>query len=1478
MIPYINLEKENVNSFFYSVNNSLQNLFCSPYEFPIFVFMYIIFDTETTGLPKRWNAPLTDSENWPRCIQIAWQVHGERGELISHEDYLVQPDGFTVPYDAEKIHGISTALAQEEGLPLVEVLSLFRTALEQAEFVGGHNVSFDLNIMGAEFLRLGDENPLEEAKIIDTCTEETATLCQLPGGRGGKFKLPTLTELYQHLFGTGFGEAHNATADVEATTRCFLELLRKGQLNPPVLQDKQDQVLVLQEAQATTIELIGLKHVNLKKASQSIENEQVQKPIESVSSEQTSDLQNAPFVHLHNHSQFSVLQATSKMSQLVDAAVNHQMPAIAITDHANLMGAFHFIKAVGNHNKNAVEEAQIKPIVGCEFYVCEDHKDKTRRDDGYQIVFLAKNKNGYHNLAKMSSIAYVEGFYYVPRIDKEVVEQYKDDLIVLTGNLYGEVPSKILNIGNRQAEEALQWWHEKFGEDLYIEIMRHGQEDERRANEVLVNLANQHKIPLIASNNTYYASKEEANAHDILLCLKEGEKQATPIGRGRGFRYGFPNQEYYIKSPEEMKSLFKDLPDAILNIEKLVEKIEPFELAREVLLPKFDIPEAYLVENDPDGKLGENKFLRHLTYEGAKKRYGTLTDEITERIDFELSVIANTGYPGYFLIVQDLIAAAREMDVSVGPGRGSAAGSVVAYCLWIVNLDPIKYNLLFERFLNPDRVSMPDIDIDFDDEGRGRVMDYVIDKYGSNQVAQIITYGTMAAKSSIRDTARVLDLALNEADRISKLLPNIKLSKIFGLPEKDLKKALRADEYIKVQEFLSLSEESSLSGETIQQAKVLEGSLRNTGTHACGVIITPDDITKFVPVATAKDSDLFVTQFDNSVVEDAGLLKMDFLGLKTLTLIKDTVKLVQYKHNITLDPDTFPLDDIKTYELFQRGDTVGIFQYESAGMQKYLKDLKPTVFADLIAMNALYRPGPLEYIPSFVARKNGKEEISYDLDDMEEYLQETYGITVYQEQVMLLSQKLAGFSKGDADVLRKAMGKKIHALLAKLKPQFIEGGNANGHDTEKLEKIWKDWEAFASYAFNKSHSTCYAWIGYQTAYLKAHYPAEYMAAVLSNNMSDIKQVTFFMEECRRMGLKVLGPDVNESFYKFTVNDTQAIRFGMGAIKGVGRGAVETIIEHRKETKYTSVFDLTKSIDLRAANKKALENLTLAGGLDSFGTCHRAQYFNQDGDGIIFLEKAVRYGAKHQENINSAQTNLFGDDSQEQIQEIKIPECESWGTLELLKKEKAVVGIYISAHPLDDFKREMKYFSTATFDVLNNLDPLINRELSFGGIINEVDHLTTKTGKGWGKFTIEDFSDQYEFKIFGEEYLKFRHFILPNNFVRLRIRVAEGWRNRETGQLGQPRIQFNNFEMLHDTLKNNIKKITLMLEVKQLNETSIRDLKSIITPFKGDKGLYIDVFDAEEKIKLSLPSRKQRVEVSNELLKLLEEKNIHYKIN
>ena len=1434
--------------------------------------MYLIFDTETTGLPKRWDAPLSESDNWPRCIQIAWQIHDAKGNLITHKDYLVQPDDFTIPFDSEQIHGISTTLATSEGTSLATVLIEFEEALQEVSFVVGHNVSFDRNIMGAEFVRAGLADPLDEKAVIDTCTEDTAQLCQLPGGRGGKFKLPTLGELYHFLFQESFEEAHNATADVEATSRAFLELMRQEKLHPKATGYAEDT----NELKTITapFQLVGLKHQNLKEASKKLKK-QVESPI-SVGPSGDGILTDASYVHLHNHSQFSVLQATSRVSQLVEAAAKCQMPAIALTDHANLMGAFHFIKAVKSHNQEA--EQKIKPIIGCEFYVCEDHLDKSRRDDGYQIVFLAKNKNAYHNLAKLTSAAYVSGFYYVPRIDRKLIEQYKEDLIVLTGNTYGEVPSKILNIGDRQAEEALLWWHQQFGEDLYIEVMRHGEEGEDRANEVLIQFSKKHQIPLIATNNTYYTHKEEANAHDILLCVKEGEKQATPIGRGRGFRYGFPNQEYYFKSQEEMKSLFQDLPEAVMNIESLIEKIEPFELARDVLLPKFDIPEEFQYSTESDDNEGENKYLRFLTYEGAKERYAELTDEIKERIDFELNVIANTGYPGYFLIVQDLIAAARSMDVSVGPGRGSAAGSVVAYCLKITNIDPIEYDLLFERFLNPDRVSMPDIDIDFDDEGRGRVMDYVIEKYGSNQVAQIITYGTMAAKSSIRDTARVLDLPLGEADRIAKLLPNIKLSKIFKSTDEELKGKLRTDEVLRVNEIKNLAEEESLSGETIQQAKVLEGSLRNTGTHACGVIITPDDITQFVPVATAKDSDLYVTQFDNSVVEDAGLLKMDFLGLKTLTLIKDTVKLVKYKHGIDLDPNQFPLDDQKTYELFQRGDTVGIFQYESAGMQKYLKDLKPTVFADLIAMNALYRPGPLEYIPSFVDRKNGQEEISYDLPVMAEYLEETYGITVYQEQVMLLSQKLAGFSKGDADVLRKAMGKKIFALLQKLKPQFINGGKAKGHPEEVLEKIWKDWEAFAAYAFNKSHSTCYAWIGYQTAYLKTHYPAEYMAAVLSNNMNDIKQVTFFMEECRRMGLKVLGPDVNESFYKFTVNDHQAIRFGMGAIKGVGRGAVETIIEYRKEKSYASIFDLVKRIDLRAANKKAFENLVLAGGLDSLGEVHRAQYFNPDGDGITFLEKAIRFGVKYQENLNSSQTSLFSDATNETYQDFSIPSCEPWSNLIRLKKEKEVVGIYISSHPLDDFIHEMKHFMNISLNRLGDLNPLVNRELSLGGIVNDVQHLESRNGKGWARFALEDFTDQYEFRIFGEDYLKYRHFLVVNQFIRIRLMIREGWVNRETGKAGAPRMQYLYFEILQNTIESNTKKLTLQLDIHQLDQDQIEELQDNLKSYKGDKTLFFNIYDTDKKVKLMLNSKKQKVNITRDLLQFLDKKAWHYKLN
>lgn len=1452
--------------------------------------MYLIFDTETTGLPKNFNAPISDTDNWPRCIQIAWQLHDALGNLVESQDYLIQPDGFNIPFDAEKIHGISTELAEKEGIPLEKMLALFNKALGKTKFIVGQNVGFDIKIMGAEFYRKNTETPLTKLPVLDTCTEHTAQLCQIPGGRGGKFKLPTLTELHEYLFKKPFAEAHNATADVEATTRCFLELIRRREFTAKQLDVQPDYFENFSEANPKPIELIGLKHINLKKASDKIrkelENENKVDVSQADIKQNIADLKEVPFAHLHNHSQFSILQSTSSTNDLVKAAAENNMPALAITDTGNMMGAFHFVKAVAVHNAKVTKEAKekeetpqlIKPIVGCEFFVCEDHTNKNTKDHGYQVVFLAKNKNGYHNLAKMASISYTEGFYYVPRIDKEVVQKYKDDLIVLTGSLYGEVPSKVLNIGEKQAEEALLWWKEQFSDDLYIELNRHHQEDENRVNPVLIEFAKKHNIKVVATNNTHYINQEDANAHDILLCVKDGEKQGTPIGRGRGYRYGLPNQEYYFKSTEEMKVLFNDIPEAIFNIEEIIDKVETYTLARNVLLPKFNIPEEFIQENDEVGKLGENAYLKHLTYEGAKKRYPDLTAEIRERLDFELDVIANTGYPGYFLIVQDFIAEARKMGVSVGPGRGSAAGSAVAYCLGITNIDPIEYDLLFERFLNPDRVSMPDIDIDFDDEGRSKVMDYVINKYGANQVAQIITYGTMGGKSAIRDTARVLDLSLGDADRIAKLMPPMtKLNKIFGYSESELRQVFRTEDLEKVNELITISKGDNLQAQTINQARILEGSVRNTGIHACGVIITPGDITNYVPVATAKDSDLYVTQFDNSVVEEAGLLKMDFLGLKNLTIIKDAVELVKIKRNIDLDPDTFPLDDEKTYELFQRGETVATFQYESAGMQKYMKDLKPTVFADLIAMNALYRPGPIEYIPSFIRRKNGEEAITYDLPIMEKYLKETYGITVYQEQVMLLSQELAGFTKGDADVLRKAMGKKLADVLAKMKPRFLEGGAKNGHPVETLEKIWKDWEAFASYAFNKSHSTCYAWIGYQTAYLKANYPAEYMAAVLSNNMNDIKEVSKFMEECKRMGLEVLGPDVNESYYKFTVNDQGAVRFGMGAVKGVGGNAVATIVENRKDGKYKSVFDLAKRIDLRSANKKAFENLALAGGFDSFDT-HRAQYLHDEGDGIIFLEKVLRYAAKFQENENSSQISLFGEASDVQIPEPEVPPCEEWGTMKKLKLEKEVVGIYISGHPLDDFKTEINTFCRNRLADFYHIENFINKELIFGGVITEVQHRVSKNGKGWASFIIEDYSDSFEFRIFGEEYLKFRHFLIPNGFLFCRVFIKEGWVDKNSGEKREPRIQFTSIQLLQDILENNSKRLTIQLKMDEVIDTQIDTLKNLLNSHKGKHALDFYFYEPEENIQLQLSSRKQKVQISQELLTALEKESFLYKLN
>ena len=1435
--------------------------------------MFIVFDTETTGLPKNWNAPVSDSDNWPRCIQLAWQLHDENGKLINNKSFLIKPVDYDIPYESEKVHGISTELAKQDGVDLSDVIDKFLFDLDKAKYLVGHNVKFDINIIAAELYRLGIVSKFSDLKVIDTCTETTANLCKIKGGRAGKFKYPTLIELYDFLFNDSFDQAHNASADVEATARSFLELIRSNILSNIDFENFEKINNALNEENKSKVPLFGLKHINLKEASSKLK---VNKKPESQETSKSSSSKsiNIPYIHLHNNSQFSVLQSTSKIADLVKKTAEFNMSAVAITDKANMMGAFHFYRAIKNYNDQN-NDRPIKPIIGCELNVCENHLDKSHRDDGFQTVFLAKNKIGYQNLIKMCSKGYTDGFYYVPRVDKNIVKNYREGLIVLSGDKYGEISSKILNVGERQAEESLEWWKSTFNDDYYLEITRHGIDEDEILNQTLIKFSNDHDIKIVATNSTKYINKEDANAHDILLCVKDGEKQSTPIGKGRSFRYGLKNQEYYFKSSEEMNRLFEDIPEAISNISEIVAKVEFFDLNRDVLLPKFNIPDDFKSKTDDI----ENEYLRHITYRGALKIYKKIDDYLKEKIDFELSVIKNSGYPGYFLIVQDLIDAARRMGVSVGPGRGSVAGSIVAYSLGITKVDPIKYDLLFERFLNPDRVSMPDIDIDFDDEGRSKVIDYVIEKYGDNQVAQIITYGKMAAKSSIRDTARVLDLSLGDADFLAKLVPNnTKLADIFSFDKKKLGSELRADDYSNALELKNLSDGDDLQAETINQARVIEGSLRNVGVHACGVIITPDDITEFVPIATAKDSSLAVTQYDNSVVESAGLLKMDFLGLKTLTLIKDTIKLVKYRHDVQIDIDNIPLNDIKTYELFQRGDTVGIFQYESLGMQKYLRDLKPTIFEDLIAMNALYRPGPLEYIPSFVRRKNGQEKIQYDIPIMEDYLKETYGITVYQEQVMQLSQKLANFSKGDADLLRKAMGKKIFSLLEKLKPNFINGGISNGYSEEILEKIWKDWQAFASYAFNKSHSTCYALIAYQTAYLKAHYPAEYMAAVLSNNMNDIKQVSFFMEECKHMNINVLGPDVNESFYKFTVNDDNAIRFGMGAVKGVGESAVSAIIESRKESKYNSIFDFAKRVDLRSANKKAFDSLVLAGAFDSIDSAHRAQYFCENEEGQTFIEKAIRFGSKYQERKNSAQTNLFADFGEMSLAEPEFPQCENWTKLNQLKKEKDVVGIYISGHPLDEYMDSVRFFSNIKLNDLKNLNPLVDKEVRIAGIIGEVEHKISKNGKGWATFILEDYYESYELRIFGEEYLKFKHFLIENNFVCLKMFVKEGWKDRESGRVGDPRIQYLSFHQLQDSLSANAKRILIKVEAHLLEENHIKLFKDILKKHKGDQDVIFNVLGNGDGLRLNLSSPKQKVKITEKLLKTLKKNKFEFRLN
>lgn len=1277
--------------------------------------MYLIFDTETTGLPKNFNAPLSDSENWPRMVQIAWQLHDKDGILLENQDYIIKPDGYDIPFNATRIHGISTKMANEEGRELAEVLAEFQEVLKKAKVVAGHNIDFDYKIAGAEFHRKEIENVLEKIPSADTMQLGT-DFCQLPGGKYGKYKSPKLEELYEKLYGAKFDEAHNAAADVNATAQIFFEMMRIGIIPASRLKISESE---LQNFIST--------HPNPIKPFAIVIRRQVASLKKKMKTDfgDTDEVELGDYFNFHNHSIYSSLQASSHLNDLIEKALQSDFAAVGLVDLGNMMGAFKFVSEVEKTNENlkknhqkfltekqkAEEEgtefnepeprtAELIPVIGCEFYISDrpEQKQFTKDDPDRRtnVVLLAKNFNGYKNLAKLSSLGYVNGFYFgVPRISKKIIAEYKDDLIALTSGTFGDVPNTILEFGEQKGEEQFRWWKDTFGEDFYVQIQNHNIDEEQHLNDVLLEFAEKYDVKILAQNETFYTEKSDANIQDILYCIKDGEKLSSPVGKGFGKRRGLPTKEFYIKNEDEIKQSFRQYPDAFDAYTEFLQKFSSYTLKRDVLLPEFNIPEEFLNEEDKkdDGKRGENAYLRYLTYEGAKKKYSEITDEIRERLDFELEVIANTGYPGYFLIVQDFCNEARNMQVWVGPGRGSAAGSAVAYCIGITNVDPIKYDLLFERFLNPERISMPDIDIDFDDEGRDKIIKWVVEKYGKSNVAQIITYSVLGGKSAIKDAGRVLDVSIPETNNIAKLVPStpgMNIDKAINKIDK-----LRPEDKVLAEEIKTILENPN-DGRygVLSAAQKMEGCIRNTGIHACGVIITPEDISNLVPITiAAKDTDILVSQFDNSVAESAGLLKMDFLGLRTLTIIKHAIKLIKERHGIDINLDEIPLDDAKTYQLFKEGRTVGIFQYESPGMQKYMRELKPTVFADLIAMNALYRPGPIKYIPNFINRKHGSEEIIYDLPETEEYLKETYGITVYQEQVMLLSQKLADFTKGEADTLRKAMGKKDRPTLDKMYPKFIEGGKKNNLDEEKLNKIWKDWEAFAEYAFNKSHSTCYALIAYQTAYLKANYPAEYMASVMTNNINNTKQITMFMEDCKSMGIDVLGPAVNESQYEFAVNEKGQIRFGLGAIKGIGEGPSEAIVMTGRQEKFKDIFDFFERVPSSQINKRVVESLVVAGAFDEVDSYHRAQYFDEDNSGKTNIERLLRYGQSFQDSKNEIENSLFADFSDEvSIERPKINPAPEWQNMHKLNREKEIIGFYLSAHPLDEYKYQYEFMS------------------------------------------------------------------------------------------------------------------------------------------------------------------------------------------
>jgi DNA polymerase-3 subunit alpha len=1189
------------------------------------------------------------------------------------------------------------------------------------------------------------------------------------------------------------------------------------------------------------------------------------------------------FSHLHVHTQFSLLDGAADITRLFKKAEADGMKAMAITDHGNMFGVFKFVAEA--------KKFGIKPIVGCEFYVVADrHKKvftKENRDQRFHQLLLAKNTKGYQNLVKLSSLGYMEGLYSKwPRIDKELILQYHEGLIATTCCLGASVPQAILKDGEEAAEKEFKWWLDLFGEDYYIELQRHDIPEQEKVNEVLLRFAKKHQVKVICSNDSHYVDQQDSNAHDILLCVNTGDVQSTPIATdeegGRGYRFGFPNDQFYFKSQAEMATVFHDLPEALDYTNEIVDKVDTLDLKRDIMLPNFPIPDAFKLH--ADDTLNQWEYLRDITLKGAHKRYVDLSPEVQERIDFELNTIKIMGFAGYFLIVSDFIQAGRDIGVFVGPGRGSAAGSVVAYCIGITNIDPIKYNLLFERFLNPDRKSMPDIDTDFDDTGRQKVIDYVVDKYGKNQVAQIITYGSMAAKSSIKDVARVLDLPLSESNALAKLVPDrpgTNLVQMMTAPLNVLSKELNPDDLENVKKLRKIAEDvKSIQGRVLKEALILEGSVRNVGIHAAGIIIAPEDLTNIIPVATSKESDLLVTQYDGRVIEDAGVIKMDFLGLKTLTIIKDALRLIKQNHGVVIDIDTISLEDTKTFELYQRGDTNGTFQFESDGMQMYLRELKPDKFEDLIAMNALYRPGPMAYIPQFITRKHGREVVLYDLADMQEHLEETYGITVYQEQVMLLSQKLANFSKGDADVLRKAMGKKDLGVLNKMKAQFVEGCLANGHDAKICEKIWTDWEAFAQYAFNKSHSTCYAFVAYQTTYLKANYPAEYMAAVL-NNQGNIDKIAFFMDECRKMGIPVLGPDINESELNFTVNKKGEIRFGMSGIKGVGEKAVETLVDERlSKGAFSSIYDFARRVNPRTVNKKVWENLVYSGAFDAFEN-NRAKFFVKTDGLNTAIDRLAKFTNDFQNQQSSTQNSLFGGTADAHIAEPTLPECEEWGLLEKLKYEKEVIGIYLTGHPLDNYRFEINNFCShqakhlalinrvksgeGLDEDLMEFSKLKGRELIVGGLVSKSTHRMSKTGKPFGSFIFEDYQESVEMVLFGDDYVKLKQFMEDGYFLQLRGVVAERFR-----QSGNWEFKINSISLLSELRDKLAKVLTVQVPLSELSPTLTAQLNALIQENAAEHPnrkctLRFKLVDVEEGTSLEMPAKNIKINPTDELL-------------